>query len=52
MMEFSIVELKRLGHEEVLIWVLEANCRARQFYEKCGFIFDGMKSEIEQRGMR
>jgi len=46
MMTFSLAELKRVGHEEVLLWVLEANSRARRFYEKCGFIFDGTRKEI------
>jgi GNAT superfamily N-acetyltransferase len=46
MMEFSLAELKRRGHSEAILWVLEANSRARQFYEKCGFVFDGTKKEI------
>ena len=46
MMEFSLAELRRAGHEEALLWVLEANSRARRFYEKCGFVFDGTKNEI------
>jgi GNAT superfamily N-acetyltransferase len=46
MMEFSLAELKRMGHDDVLLWVLEANSRARRFYEKCGFAFDGAKKEI------
>ena len=47
MMDFSLAELKRMGHDEVLLWVLEANNRARRFYEKCGFSFDGAKKEIK-----
>jgi len=47
MMDFSLEELKRRGHKEVFLWVLEANTRARKFYEKCGFAFDGTKKEIE-----
>jgi len=46
MMDYSLSELKRKGYEEGLIWVLEANSRARQFYEKCGFAFDGSTQEI------
>jgi len=46
MMDFSLDELKRKGHDEVLLWVLEANSRGRQFYEKCGFASDGTKKEI------
>ena len=46
MMDYSLDELKRKGHDEVLLWVLEANSRGRQFYEKCGFASDGTKKEI------
>ena len=46
MMDFSLAELKGKGHGEVLLWVLEANSRGRNFYEKCGFAFDGTKKEI------
>ena len=46
MMEFSLAELKHKGHDEVFLWVLEANSRGRQFYEKCGFVPDGTKKEI------
>lgn len=35
--------LKAEGCKKVSLWVYEANTRARQFYEKCGFIFDGTK---------
>ena len=47
MMDFSITELQRMGYHEVVLWVLEDNNRARQFYEKCGFAFDGTKKEID-----
>jgi len=46
MMDFSLAELKHMGHNEVLLWVLEANDRGRKFYEKSGFVFDGTKKEI------
>jgi len=46
MMEFTLSELKRRGYNEVFLWVLEANIRGRQFYEKCGFVFDGAKKEV------
>jgi len=46
MMDFSIKILTDMGHTEILLWVLEDNTRARQFYEKCGFAFDGTKKEI------
>ena len=46
MMDFSLLELKRMGYGEALLWVLEANSRARRFFEKCGFVFDGSIKEI------
>lgn len=31
-------ELRKLGFDKILLWVLEKNTRARHFYEKCGLI--------------
>ena len=45
MMDFSIKEIKKMGYDEAFLWVLEENSRARKFYEKCGFEFDGAKKE-------
>ena len=47
MMEFSLEEFQRMGYSEVILWVLEANGRARQFYEKFDFSFDGTKKEMD-----
>jgi len=47
MMDYALNALKRDGYEDVILWVLEENKRARQFYEKCGFVFDGAKKTIE-----
>ncbi len=33
-----IEELKSLGYDKLLLWVLEDNSRARTFYEKNGFV--------------
>jgi len=46
MMDFAIKFLNSLGYTEIFLWVLEENTRARRFYEKCGFTFDGVKKEI------
>jgi ribosomal protein S18 acetylase RimI-like enzyme len=35
------VHLASLGCPEVILWVLEANARARRFYEREGFAWDG-----------
>ena len=47
MMEHSLEKLKEMGCHEVVIWVLEENIRARMFYEKFGFSFDGATKEID-----
>ena len=33
-------------YNKIAVWVLEGNQRAIQFYEKCGFQFDGTKKQI------
>lgn len=38
LMESVIAELKKLGYEDVFLWVLEENERARRFYETFGFV--------------
>ena len=50
MMKFAVNELKRIGHKKILIWVFEDNHRARRFYEKYGFSFDGTKKENDRYG--
>jgi len=41
LMNTALAELKRLGYQKVLLWAFERNARARRFYEKYGFVFDG-----------
>jgi len=38
LMEAVLSELKRQGYENVFLWVLEENTRARIFYENFGFL--------------
>jgi len=47
MMSYAIDALKNMGHREIILWVLDENKRARRFYEKFNFVFDGTKKEIE-----
>ncbi|MCL2427110.1 MAG: GNAT family N-acetyltransferase [Oscillospiraceae bacterium] len=47
MLEFALSELSKAGYEEIVIWVLEANKRARRFYEKHGFVQDGTTKKLE-----
>ena len=44
-------ELKKMGFERILLWVLEDNHRARKFYEKYGFTFSG-DCQTEQIGRK
>ena len=43
LMDEAVKILKDEGCKRVSLWVYEENSRARGFYEKCGFIFDGTK---------
>ena len=50
MLDFAIGNLKCIGHKNITLWVLEKNIRARRFYEKNGFSFDGTKRENAKYG--
>lgn len=39
--------LCKQGCTKLSLWVLEANARARRFYEKCGFVYDGMNKIVQ-----
>ncbi len=41
LMKAALSELKRQGYENVFLWVLEENIRARKFYERYGFLRAG-----------
>jgi len=38
------------GFEEMLLWVLKDNARARRFYERAGFAPDGTEEPFEADG--
>lgn len=42
LMDRALSELRRLGYSKIVLWTFEENSRARHFYEKYGFISDGM----------
>jgi len=46
LLDYSVDKLRQMGHGEVTLWTFEDNIRARRFYEKCGFSFDGAKKEM------
>ena len=45
LMDTALSELSRLGYEKAMLWVFEENKRARRFYERYGFVFDGTKKD-------
>lgn len=47
LIDWAVGELKKMGFTSLSLWVLEDNARARAFYEKQGFIFDGTRKTIE-----
>ncbi len=46
MMAYALKSFKNENLCEAILWVLEENGRARRFYEKYGFVSDGVKKEI------
>jgi len=38
LLESAVSELKKRGYEDIFLWVLEENVRARRFYEQFGFL--------------
>jgi GNAT superfamily N-acetyltransferase len=46
LMDYAVMHLYELSYHDIFLWVLEDNIRARTFYEKYGFVFDGIKKEI------
>lgn len=47
MMQYVLTELQQAQYETVILWVFEANTRARRFYEKHGFILTEQKKETD-----
>jgi GNAT superfamily N-acetyltransferase len=43
--------LRQSGHFQISLWVVDANVRARRFYEKLGYLRDGSDREIDRGGM-
>ena len=48
-MNAALALLAGAGYAQVTLWVLDANSRARSFYEKAGFTADGAV-KLEDRG--
>jgi GNAT superfamily N-acetyltransferase len=52
LMEAGEAELRRLGHRNVVLWVLDDNPRARRFYELAGWRADGTAQHDEIFGFQ
>jgi ribosomal protein S18 acetylase RimI-like enzyme len=50
LIEAAIAGLVERGFHDIYLWVLEANARARRFYEKNGFSWNGDKALISIAG--
>ena len=50
LLDFAVTQLRPLGAQTVFLWVFERNHRARRFYEKNGFRFDGIVREADYGG--
>ena len=46
----AIAELTHAGFRDATLWVLESNARARRFYERQGWAWDGVQKEEVVRG--
>ena len=46
MMDYVLAVLQQQGYDSVILWVFEANTRARKFYEKHGFSLTEEKKMI------
>ena len=46
-MEFAFNIARRLGKTTMNVWVLEENINSIRFYEKCGFVKDGINKDSE-----
>jgi GNAT superfamily N-acetyltransferase len=47
LIEAGEAELRRLGHQNGILWVLDDNPRARRFYELAGWSLDGSARDID-----
>ena len=50
LLDASVESLHAEGFECVYLWVLEDNARARTFYERCGFVWNGDELVTEVGG--
>jgi RimJ/RimL family protein N-acetyltransferase len=49
LMKAALTHLASVGYDEVTLWVLDTNARARRFYEAAGFRHDGATKVDDRR---
>ena len=50
LMDQVLAKVRAAGFASITLWVLEANARARRFYEKAGFAPDGARHVLDDLG--
>jgi RimJ/RimL family protein N-acetyltransferase len=50
-MTHAVRALHEAGLDDITLWVLEGNERARRFYEACGFQPDGTRQLLDIGGL-
>jgi GNAT superfamily N-acetyltransferase len=48
----AVDDLRSRGFSPLVLWVIEANARARRFYERAGWRLDGARQPIDFDGVR
>ena len=46
LLDVALAEMKEQGYENVYLWALDENERARKFYEGQGFLWNGDKNIV------
>ena len=49
-MDQVLAKVRAAGYASITLWVLEANARARGFYQKAGFAPDGAHHVLDDLG--
>jgi GNAT superfamily N-acetyltransferase len=47
----AVADLRERGYQQMTLWVLETNTRARRFYEAAGLVPDGARKTDERPGV-
>jgi GNAT superfamily N-acetyltransferase len=50
LMDQVLAKVRAAGYGYITLWVLEANARARRFYQRAGFIPDGARHVLDDLG--